>query len=52
MSANKQYITAALSNCWLCGAAVLDFEVGVDEVILTFQVGNPTSEDAQVDFSD
>ncbi len=30
------------------GAAMLDFEVGVDEVLPTFQVGNPTSGGAPV----
>lgn len=36
----------------MCGAAILDFAVGVGNVLPTFWVENPTSVDVLVEISD
>ena len=35
----------------MCGAAILDFVVGVGEVVQTFPAGNPTSGESSVEIS-
>lgn len=50
-SANKLYITTAFT-LFIYGAAILDFELRVGEVLLTFLAGNPTSRSIPTDISD